>query len=388
MKSLSKITDSLIGQPMFNLLARAQEMERAGKRVIHFEIGDPNFNSPSQAIEAAKKALDANLTHYTNSMGLQEFRQAVADYTKLNMGFKPSLKQILVCPANAVIDFVARCTVNPGEEVIYPDPGFPTYYSVINYNGMIPVPVQLREENSFRMSPEDVRQKITNKTKLIIINTPQNPTGSIMTREEVLEMAEVAKKYDIYLLSDEVYSKITYGEIYYSPSIVDQCRERTIILGSLSKIYAMSGWRLGYAIGPEKLIQKMGLLLETIISCLPAFTQLGGRAALRGGQKFLTERNKKLQERRDFLIKGLNNLSGVSAIMPDGSFYAFPNIKKTGLSSDEYSKKLLEEIGVCVVPGNCFGKFGEGYSRFCYASTSIEMIEEALAKMKNFHEKL
>lgn len=372
---------------MFNLLARAKEMERGGRKIIHFEIGDPSFNSPPRAIEAAKKALDANLTHYTNSMGMREFREAISNYIESNWRFKPSLNQILVCPANAVIDFTARCLVNPGEEVIYPDPGFPTYHSVINYNGMVPVPVQLKEENKFRMNPEDVRRKITDKTRLIIINTPQNPTGSVMSEKEVLEIAKIAEENDIYLLSDEVYFKITYNKIHYSPSILDRCKLRTIILGSLSKIYSMSGWRLGYVIGPEKLIEKMGLLLETIISCLPAFTQLGGRAVLLGDQEFLVERNEELQKRRDILVEGLNSLSGVLSVVPEGSIYAFPNIKNTGLTSNEYSEKLLEEAGVCIVPGNCFGKFGEGYLRLCYASTPVETIKEALDKMKKFHQK-
>jgi len=367
---------------MFGLLAKAKEIERAGRRIIHFEIGDPNFDSPIHAVEAAKKALDDNLTHYTNSMGMIEFREAATEYTELNWGFRPSVNQILICPANAVIDFVARCVVNPGEEVIYPDPGFPTYHSVINYNGMSPVGIQLREENSFRMNPDDIRSRITDKTRLIIINTPQNPTGAVMTEEEVLEVARIAEEYNLYLLSDEVYARIVYDKKHFSPSVVDKCRERTILLFSLSKVYSMSGWRLGYAVGPEKLIQKMGLLLETIISCLPAFTQLGGQITLSGDHEFLTERNRILRERRDLLIDGLNSLPGVSCVVPDGSFYAFANIKGTGLSGDEFSDMMLKEVGVCVLPGNCFGKFGEEYVRLCYASTEVEVIAEALDKMR------
>jgi aspartate aminotransferase len=385
MKKLSHITNNLIGQPMFALMARAKEMERSERNIIHFEIGDPDFNSPPQAIEAAKKALDANLTHYTNSMGLREFREAVAEYTQLNWGFKPSLEQIIIAPANAVIDFVVRCVANPGEEVIYPDPSFPTYHSVIQYNGMIPVQVQLKEENKFQMDPLDVEKKITDNTRLIIMNSPSNPTGSVMTEEEISGMANIAKERDLYLLSDEVYSKITYGKIHYSPAIADQCKERTIILGSLSKIYAMTGWRLGYAIGPETLIEKIGLLQETILSCLPAFTQQGGIAALTGDQSFVSQRIAVLQERRDTLVAGLHALSGVSCVVPDGAFYAFANIKKTGLTPEQYSEKLLEKVGVCVLPGNCFGAFGDGFVRLSYGSTSIDLIKEALDKMKEFH---
>lgn len=382
MRKLSKIADGLIGQPMFHILARAQELERAGKKIIHFEIGDPNFHSPVHAVSAAKKALDANLTHYTNSMGIREFREAVSQHTELNLGFRPSIEQILICPANAVIDFVTRCVADPGDEIIYPDPGFSTYYSVINYNRMAPVGIPLREENDFHMLADEIRKKITDKTKLIIINSPNNPTGSVLNEKEILEIAEIAEEHDIYLLSDEVYMKIIYDKSHFSPSVIDRCKERTIILNSLSKAYAMSGWRLGYAIGPVKLVEKLGLLLQTIISCLPAFTQHGGIAAILGDQQILTQRAKKLRERRDLLVGGLNRLSGISCVVPEGAFYAFPNIRDTGLTSDEFCKRMLEEAGVCMVSGNSFGKYGEGFVRLCYASTEMEVIEEALNKME------
>lgn len=387
MRKFAEITDGLVGQPMFHLLAKAQEMEKAGREIIHFEIGDPDFDSPDHVKEAAKKAIDENLTHYTHSMGMLECREAVADYVEHNWGFRPSINQILICPANAVIDFVTRCVVNPGEEVIHPDPGFPTYSSVIAYNKMISVGVGLNEKNDFRMNPDDVSRKISEKTRLLIINTPQNPTGSVMTKEEVLEIAKIAELNDIFLLSDEVYSAITYGKTHYSPTIRDQCRERSILLGGLSKIYSMSGWRIGYAVGPEKLIEKMGLLLQTIISCMPAFVQLGGKAALSGDQTYLDERFETLKHRRNALIKGLNNLPGMNCIMPEGSFYAFPNIDGTGMTSEEYSLKLLHDSGVCVLPGNCFGNFGEGFVRLSYASTSLTVIKSALEKMRKFHTK-
>jgi len=388
MRSLSRIARGLIGQPMFGLLAKSRKMEEEGRRIIHFEIGDPNSPSPIVAINAAKAALDAGMTHYTDSMGTYKFREAIQHYVKSNYGFRASLSQILVCPANAIIDFTARCLVNPGEEVIYPDPGFPTYYSVINYNGMKPVGISLREENKFRMSPDDIRSSITSKTRLIIINSPHNPTGSVMSKQEVLEVARIVKEYDIYLLSDEVYAKIIYGGEHYSPSIVDRCEERTILLSSLSKAYSMSGWRLGFAVGPEELIQKMNLLLQTVMSCLPAFTQAGGAAVLGADDGFLSDSVHRLCQRRDVLVEGLNRLRGVSCVMPDGAFYAFANITGTDMSSDEYSESLLNETGVCVLPGSCFGDFGHGYVRLCYASTTVTMIEEALEKMKQFHAKI
>jgi len=386
MKRLSKVAEGLIGQPMFKLMTKAKKIEQHTK-VIHFEIGDPNFTSPSIAINAAKTALDNGWTHYTNSMGMIEFRETIAEISKQKLGFKPIISQIVVTPANAAIDFVCRCVVDPGEEIIYPDPGFPTYFSVINYNKFVPVPIQLKEKNNFRMNPEDIRKKITSKTRLIIINTPHNPTGSVITKDEILEIAQIAAEHDIYLLSDEVYTEIVYNSKHFSPSSTDLCKERTIVLNSLSKSYSMSGWRLGYIIGPENVAEKIGLLVETILSCIPPFIQIGGRAALLGNQEFLYKRNLILRKRRDLLINGLNKLSGISCLTPEGSFYAFPNIKNTGMTCEKYSEKLLSETGVCVLPGNCFGPFGEGYLRLCYASTSEKTILEALGKMQMFHSK-
>jgi len=383
MKKLANITDGLIGQPMFNILAKAQKMERAGRHIIHFEIGDPDFNSPPHAIAALKDALDNNLTHYTDSMGMFEFREVIANYVKQNWKFQPDINQILVAPANSVIDFVIRCTVNPGEEVIYPDPGFPTYYSVINYNGMIPVGIKLREENNFRMNPDDIRCRLSDKTKLIIINSPQNPTGSVMTEDETIEVARIAKERDIYLFSDEVYAQIAYENKHVSPSSIDLCRERTIINYGLSKTYSMSGWRLGFAIGPESLIEKMGLLFQTIFSCLPPFIQAGGIAALIGDNNFLVERINVLRERRDVLISGLNSLPKISCKMPEGAFYAFANISETKLTGFQFCEMMLEKTGVCMCPGECFGEFGKGYVRLSYANAEVAFIGTAIEKMRD-----
>lgn len=382
MKRLATVTDNLIGQPMFNILAKAQEMERSGKHIIHFEIGDPNFNSPPHAISAAKNALDNNLTHYTDSMGMFEFRETIVDYIEKNWKFKPDMNQILVAPANAIIDFVARCTVNPGEEVIYPDPGFPTYYSVINYNGMIPVGIKLKEENNFRMNPDDIRSRLSDKTKLIIINSPHNPTGSVMTEDEIMEIAKIAEEHDIYLFSDEIYAQIIYNQRHISPSIVDYCKDRTIINYGLSKAYSMSGWRLGFAVGPENLIKKMGLLFQTIFSCLPPFLQMGGIAALKGDSNFLSKRTGILKRRRDTLVNGLNSIPKISCKMPEGAFYAFVNISETGLTGFNFCEMLLEKTGVCLCPGECFGEFGSGYVRFSYANVEIQFIEGAIQMVK------
>ncbi|KPK77523.1 MAG: hypothetical protein AMJ79_02950 [Phycisphaerae bacterium SM23_30] len=388
MKSLSRITHKLVGQPMFKLMARARTMDHAGRKIIHYEIGDPNFNSPQAAKDALKEALDQNLTHYTESPGLLSFRQAIRHYIETHYGFKPDLEQVMACPTNALIDFVCRCLVNPGEEIILPDPGFPSYYSAINYNGFIPVGVKLQETNEFRLHPKDVEKKITDKTRLIIINSSQNPTGAVMTASETEQIYQIAENYDLYLLSDEVYSRIIYDVTFHSPSLFDRCRKRTILIKSLSKVYAMTGWRLGYAVAPPDLIEKLYLLLQTILSCLPAFTQIGGSAALNSSPEYFQNNMKILRQRRDTLIPALNALKGMSCIMPQGAFYAFPNIRATGLSSTEYCQRLLEEQGVCALPGNCFGSQGEGYIRLSYGSVTLDQIHQSLQKMARFHDSL
>lgn len=372
---------------MFKLLSQAREMEQAGRRIIHYEIGDPNFNSPDAAKQAAFQALDKNLTHYTDSMGLPALREAVAQNVSRQLKFRPLLEQVLICPANALIDYTVRCTADPGDEVIYPDPGFSTYYSVIHYNGIKPVGIPLREENGFRLDPADIRSAITPRTRLIIINSPSNPTGAVMTRQDVLEVARIAEEHDLYLLTDETYSQILYDARHYSPALVDRCKERTILISSFSKTYAMSGWRLGYAVGPKPLIAKMGLLLQTVVSCLPGFVQAAGVAVLQKSEPLINQYVHTLRQRRDLLVDGLNRLPGVSCLLPQGAFYAFASIKNTGMTSSQYASLLLQETGVCVLPGDCFGIYGEGYVRLSFASTGAPDIAESLHKIQSFHQK-
>jgi len=373
---------------MFELMAQARELARTGKKIIHFEIGDPNYDSPQAAKDAAKDALDQNLTHYTESPGIPAFRQALVQYIATHYDFRPDIDQVMVCPANALIDFVCRCLVNPGEEIILSDPGFPTYFSAIAYNDFIPVGVKLLESNDFRLNPDDVEKKITDKTRLIIMNSSQNPTGSVMTADEVEHIYRIAEKHDLYLLSDEVYSRIIFDVIFHSPSKFDHCRERTILLKSLSKVFAMSGWRLGYAVAPPPIIEKLYLLSQTILSCLPHFTQLGGIAALESSPEFFDNNMRELRQRRDTLTAGFNAIPGISCVTPQGAFYAFPNITATGLTSDEYCRQLLHQTGVCALPGNCFGPHGEGYIRLSYGSVTVAEIEESLQKINQFHQNL
>ena len=319
---LSKSAQNLTGQPMFRMLSKIQEIEKKGKKILHFELGDPDFPTPSNISEAAIKSIRDGKTHYANSMGISELREAVQKTTEISRGFKPDFSQVLVTPgANYIIYLAISTLVNPGEEVIIPDPGFPTYTSAANFIGAKPVYVPLYEKNNFQLSPDDLEKKITDKTKLIIIN-------------------------------------------------------------GLSKAFAMTGWRIGVAIGPEEIISKMGLIVETISSCTPPFCQYAGLEAVVGDQSALKKMKKEYEERKKILVEGLNEVKGISCVNPGGAMYVFPNITKTGMDSDTFSEYVLDKIGVGVLPGNNFGENGEGYIRMCYA-TSQEDILLALSRLKN-----
>lgn len=386
MKKLSQAALKIEGQPMFKVLARVKEMEQQGREIVHFEIGDPDFDTPSNIVEAACRALKNGETHYVDSMGIYEMRSAACEATKASRGFLPSVGQVLVTPgANIIIYYAVSCLVDPGEEVIVPDPGFPTYFSVIRFCNAVPVRVPLREENEFRMSPDDIRERITDKTRLIILNSPQNPTGSVMTRSEMDQVYEIAEEHDLYLLSDEIYARMVFEsrERYYSPSARDACRERTILTNGFSKAFAMTGWRLGCAIGPEAVIAKMGLLLQTTSSCVSPFIQRAGVEAIRGPQDDVRAMAEEYRGRRDILVDGLNELPGVRCLKPGGAFYVFPNIRDTGMDDETFSSVMLEKAGVAVLPGSNFGPSGAGYARLCYA-TSRENIRKGLDRMKEY----
>jgi len=383
MKHLSIAARNVEGQPMFRVLDKVQHLERAGREILHFEIGEPNFDTPSNIVDVACTALKQGETHYTSSMGLYEFREVVQQTTQLSRGFCPDIDQILVTPgANAIIYLAISCLVDPGEEVIVPDPGFPTYYSAIRYCGAVPVPVPLHESNQFRLNPDDLRKRITPKTRLIIINSPSNPTGGVMTPEEIDEVARIAEEHDIYLLSDEIYARMVFegGSRFHTPALLDKCRERTIIINGFSKAFAMTGWRLGVAIGPKEVIEKMGLVVQTIVSCVPPFIQKAGIEAIKGDQSAITGMLAEYQQRRDVLIAGLNGIAGIKCVKPDGALYAFPNISGTGMTSEAFADFALDKAGVALLPGSNFGAYGEGYVRLCYVNT-LGNIERAIEQL-------
>ncbi|MBR9705293.1 pyridoxal phosphate-dependent aminotransferase [Candidatus Pacearchaeota archaeon] len=385
MPQISDAANRLIGQKMFQILAKAQELERQGKEILHFEIGDPDFNTPENIVSACHESLKKGDTHYTASSGIFPLKVAFSEAMESGIRkFKPDIDQILVTPgANSQIYYALACGVNPGEEVIIPDPSFVSYNAIISFLGMKAVSVPLKEENEFRLNPDDVEKVITDKTKMIIINSPNNPTGSVMKEDELRKIYELCEKNDIYLLSDEIYSRMIYKDRdnrYFSPSVIDKCKKHTILINGFSKSFAMTGWRLGICCGPEEIIKKMGLLLESTTSCVSPFVQKAGIEALKGSQEPINNMMEEFSKRRDILVKGLNTLPGVSCIVPDGAFYAFCNIKKTGMGSEKFTEVMLNEAGVSTCPGNYFGDSGEGYVRFCYAN-SRENIKRGIDRM-------
>lgn len=383
MAELSLGANRIYGEAAFEILAKAQAMEKNGKEVLHFEIGEPDMETPDHIVQAGIRAMQNKKTHYEPSLGLVELRQAVVDEVEKTRGYRPLLDQIVITPGlKPGIFFSMLCVIDPGDEVIFPDPGYPAYGSVTSMIGAIPVPVPLREINEFRMSPADVRERITEKTKLIVINSPHNPTGSVMTEQELSEIAQLAKEHDIYIISDEVYSKMTYGDVKV-PSITsfDKALERSILLDGFSKCYVMTGWRLGYMVVPVNMAQRLQDYLVSAVSCTASFTQWAGLEALTGDQTFIKEMMNRFTRKRDRIVNGLNQVPGFRCQMPKGAFYAFVNITGTNMTSQECSEYILKQAGIATVPGTAFGKAGEGFLRFSYA-TSIEIIDAAIEKLK------
>jgi len=382
MPELSKGAARIYGEAAFEVLAKAQELERQGKEILHFEIGEPDMETPENIAKAGIDAIKNKKTHYTPSIGRLELRKAVQDEIEKTRGYRPDLEQIIITPGlKPGIFFSMLATVNPGDEVIYQDPGYPTYGSATSFLGAKAVLIPLLEENDFRMNPDDIKKRVTDKTKLIIVNSPQNPTGSVMTKNELDEIAELAEEHDIFLVSDEIYSKMTYETKHYSLTVRDEAKERTVLLDGFSKYYAMTGWRLGFMIAPAEMADRLEDFLVTSISCTADFTQWAGVEALTGDQSFIPEMMKRFKEKRDRIVKGLNSIHGFSCLSPKGAFYAFPNIKKTGMNSQECADHLLYKAGVAALPGTAFGPYGEGYLRFSYA-TSLENIDKAIEKIK------
>lgn len=372
----------------FEVLARAKALERQGKNIIHLEIGEPDFDTPQNIKEAAVKALYSGYTHYVPAAGIPELREAIAKYISKTRNIPVDPEEVVVTPgAKPIMFFAILACVNPGEEVLYPNPGFPIYESMINFVGAKPVPIPLKEENDFRLDHEYVKKKITKRTKMIILNSPENPTGGVLTREDLKVIADcIANRDDVIVLSDEIYSRIIYEGTHESIASLPGMKEKTIILDGFSKTYAMTGWRLGYGVMRKDLAEKITQLMVNSNSCTCAFVQMAGIEALKGPQDSVDRMVTEFRKRREVIVEGLNRIKGITCKKPKGAFYVFPNITGTGMRSKELSDFLLNEAGVAVLPGTSFGKYGEGYLRISFAN-SIENIKEALKRIEKALEK-
>jgi len=366
----------------FEVLNRARQLEKQGKEIIHLEIGEPDFDTPANVIEAGVEALHKGWTHYGPAAGLPDLRQTIADYVSRTRHVPVSSEEVVVVPGGKpIIFFTILVLIDAGDEVIYPNPGFPIYESMIKYSLGKAIPIPLREERDFSVDVKELASLITDRTKLIILNSPHNPTGGVLTRKDILEMAEAIGDRNILILSDEIYSRLIYEGEHFSMMSVPGFKERTILLDGFSKTYAMTGWRLGYGVMRPDLAVHISRLVINSNSCTASFTQVAGIEALRGDQSSVEKMSAEFKRRRDAFVVGLNRIKGFSCRMPKGAFYAFPNITKTGWSSRKLADALLEQAGVACLSGTAFGEYGEGYLRFSVAN-SLENLNKALARME------
>jgi len=372
----------------FEVLAKAKALEAQGKHIVHLEIGEPDFDTPRNIIDAAIRALNDGYTHYTPACGIQEARQAVASYVTKYKKVPAKAEEIVLMPgAKPLMLYTMLALINPGDEVIYPNPGYPIYESAINFVGGKAVPMPLLEENDFKLDIDDLARKINERTKLIIINSPANPTGGLLSRENLEQIADLVRDKNILIMSDEIYDRLVYEDEPVSIASLPGMKERTIILDGFSKTYAMTGWRLGYGVLPLDLVEHVARLAINTNSCAAAFTQMAGIEALTGSQEGAEHMKAEFKKRRDIIVDGLNSIPGISCRKPLGAFYAFPNIRALGKSSSEIANYILEEAGVAVLSGTDFGEYGEGHLRLSYAN-SIENIQLALERIETAVRKL
>jgi len=367
----------------FETLAKAKKLESMGKNIVHLEIGEPDFDSPEHVVNAAKKALDDGFTHYGPSAGQPELRESIAIHQGEFNGYSISSDNVIVTPGGKpVMFFSILALVEEGDEVIYPNPGFPIYESMINYSGAKAVPMKLEESKDFNAIIDDLEKLITSKTKLMILNYPNNPCGSVMQKDDLQRISELAIKNDIVVLSDEIYKDMYYEGEHYSISNFEGMKERTIILDGFSKSYAMTGWRLGYGIFPDFMVDDVTKLMTNSVSCTSVFSQMAAIAALEGPKDFTRNMMDKFRIRRQIVHDGLNSIDGINCRMPLGAFYAFPNISGTGLSSSEFADKALNDYGVALLSGTAFGEFGDNYIRISFAN-SEDNLSIAIDRLSN-----
>jgi aspartate/methionine/tyrosine aminotransferase len=368
----------------FEVLAKARALEAKGRDIVHLEIGEPDFDTPANIVDAAVDALHHGFTHYGPSAGLPDLRKAIADEVAASRHTSVSPDEVVVVPGGKpIIFFTLMALVQEGDEVIYPNPGFPIYESMIEFLGAKAVPIQLREDREFRLDTKELKSLINERTKLIILNSPQNPTGGVMTKQDIEEIAAILADTDVMVLSDEIYSRLIFEGEHYSLFSYDDLRDRIILLDGFSKTYAMTGWRMGYGVMRVDLAQQIARLMTNSNSCTASFTQKAGIEAICGPQASVKVMNDEFRKRRDYFAERINRIKGFSCLVPKGAFYMFPNITATGWKSKPLADALLDEAGVAALSGTSFGAFGEGYLRFSIAN-SLENIRKALDRVEEW----
>ncbi len=384
---LAKRMTRLGTETAFEVLVKAKALEAQGRDIIHLEIGEPDFDTPANIIEAGCDALHRSFTHYGPSAGLMELREVIAQYVSETRRVNVTPDEVVVVPGGKpIIFFSVLALAEEGDEIIYPNPGFPIYESMINYVGAKAVPIRFREELDFRLDVDELASLINDRTKLIILNSPQNPTGGVLTKDDIAAIARAIGDRNIMVLSDEIYSRLIFEGEHHSIMSVDGMKERTILLDGFSKTYAMTGWRMGYGVMRADLAAHLSRLMTNSNSCTASFTQIAGIEALRGPQDVVDTMRTEFQKRRDVMVAGLNKIKGFSCRLPKGAFYVFPNVTKTGWPSKKLADALLDDAGIAALSGTAFGDFGEGYLRFSVAN-SIENIEKALGRVSDWTKK-
>jgi aspartate/methionine/tyrosine aminotransferase len=382
MVKLAQAMHRLGTETAFEVLQRARQLEARGREIVHLEIGEPDFDTPAHIVEAAVEALRRGETHYTPSAGIPPLREAIAAYVARTRGIPVDADQVVVVPGGKpIIFFTILSLCEPGDEVIYPNPGFPIYESMINFVGARPVPIPLRMERGFRLDLDELADLFSPRTKLVILNSPHNPTGSVLGPEDLRAIAEMVLRTEAMVLSDEIYSRILYDGAFHSIASVPGMAERTVILDGFSKTYAMTGWRLGYGVMPRELAPHITRLMTNSNSCTATFVQYAGIAALQGDQTPVDRMVEAFRKRRDVVLQGLQEVPGFRCACPSGAFYVFPEIRGTGLSAREMQDYLLDEAGVATLAGTSFGAYGEGFIRLSYAN-SVENLQKALARIR------
>ncbi|MEM8667863.1 MAG: pyridoxal phosphate-dependent aminotransferase [Planctomycetota bacterium] len=381
---LASAVDSIEPENAYVVLARAQVLERAGRDIIHLEIGEPDFQTDTRIARAGIEAIETGKTRYTPTPGIKPLCQAIASDISIRCQREVLPSEVVVGPGAKPILFLASLAViEPGDEVIYPDPGFPTYQSMVGIAKGKGVPIRLMERDGFAFDLDQLRDRINERTKLIVLNSPSNPTGGVLSRSDLEQIAELARRFNCWIISDEIYSRMCF-DASYAPTIaaLDGMAERTVIVDGFSKTHAMTGWRLGFGVMPSRLAEKVSLLAVHAFGCTAQFTQFAGLEAITGSQDHVQQAMSEYRLRRDTLVNGLNSIDGIDCRSPAGTFYAFPNIRSFGRTSESLANQLLEEAGVAVLPGTAFGCNGEGYLRICFAN-SVENIQRAVERIKN-----